>query len=85
MHRALYAFFHHCASRFVRRIDIAVEMIVVRAATARANKFRETAFAFFAGEKAGIFEFFTKFGTGNPFKYATHAVVFVARKLMAGV
>jgi len=50
MHRALYTLFHHRASRFVRVVDVAVEMVVVRATTARTDKFRETVFTFFARE-----------------------------------
>ena len=50
MHRALNALFHHAAGHFVRIVDIAVVMVVVRVAPARADELRKTIPALFTGE-----------------------------------
>ena len=85
MHSALNAFFHHSARYFVRLVHVAVEVVIIRATTARTNKFRETLFAFFSREQTGIFEFFPKFGLGNALEHATHTEITIARKLMTGI
>ena len=85
VHSTLHPLFHHRAGRFVRLVNVAVEMIVVCATTARTNKFRKAVFAFFTREKAGIFEFFANIGAGNALVYATHFKRAVPRKLMAGI
>ena len=85
VHSAFDTLFHHRASRFVRFVDVAVEMIVVGVATARTNEFRETVAAFFTGEQTRILEFFTKFGTGDAVEYATHFELLVARELVARI
>ena len=60
-------------------------MVVVRVATARTNKFRETVLAFFTREQTGVFKLLSDIGTGNSLVYATHFKVFVACELMAGI
>ena len=56
MHSALHSFFHHFAGNLVRLVDVAVEMVIVCATTARANKLRKAVFAFFTGEQTGVFK-----------------------------
>ena len=85
MHCAFHALFHHRAGHFVGIVDIAVEVVVVRAATARANEFCKAIFAFLSREKAGIFEKLSRVFTGNPFKYTAHTEFFIPRELMARI
>ena len=60
-------------------------MVIVRVATARTNKFRETVFAFFTGEQAGIFEQLARVVTRDPLENAAHTEFFVACELVAGI
>ena len=85
MHGALHAFFHHSARRFVRVVNVAVEVIVIRAAAARANELCKAIFAFFTGEQARIFKQLSRVFARNAFVYAAHADFFVPCKLMAGI
>ena len=85
MHSAFHAFLHHGAGRFIRLVDIAVEMVIICIATARTDEFCETVFAFLAREQTGIFELFTNIGTGDPLADATHTEFFVPCKLMARI
>ena len=52
MHTALYALFHHCARHLVGFVDIPRIVMVVRAATAAANKLCKATLAALAGEEA---------------------------------
>ena len=85
MHAVLYALSHHLAGDLVRVVDVAVEVIVVRAAPAAAYVLREAAVAFFAGEQAGIAELRADLFVELSFKDAAHAEISVPRKLMAGI
>ena len=85
MHSAFHPLFHHCAGRFVRLVHVAVEIVIVRAAPARTDKFRKTVFAFFTGEQAGIFELFPNVGTGNPFVHVAHFELLVPCELVARI
>ena len=60
-------------------------MVIVRAAPARTDKFRETVFAFFTGEQAGIFKLFPNVRTDDALAYAPHTEVGIPYKLMAGI
>lgn len=85
MHSTFHALFHHFASRLIRLVNIAVEMIIIRATTARADKFRKAVFTFLTGEYAGIFELFTNFGALDTVEHATHTEIFIPCELMAGI
>ena len=85
MHRALDALLHHGAGHLVRLVYIAVEMVIVGVAAARADKFRKAVPAFFSREQTGIFEFFPDVGTGDPLIDAAHVKILVPRKLVAGI
>ena len=85
MHRTLYALFHHFAGHFVRIVDIAVEIVIVRATPARTDKFRETVFAFFTGEKTGVFELLADIFSRYSLLYVAHFKILVSRKLMTGI
>ena len=85
MHSAFHALFHHCAGNFVRLVNIPIEVVIVRAATARANEFCKAVFAFFTREQTRIFELFTKLGSGDTFAHAAHFKLGIACKLLAGI
>ena len=85
MHCAFHPFFHHRASRFVGIVDIAVEVVIIRAAPARADEFCKAILAFFTGEQAGIFKLFSDIRTRNSLVYVTHFKGGIARELVAGI
>ena len=85
MHRAFDTLFHHCASHFVRIVNIAVVVIIVRVTSARADKFRKAIPTFFTGEQAGIFKLFPNVRTDDALAYAPHTEVGIPYKLMAGI
>ena len=85
MHCAFDAFFHHCAGHLIWFVDVAVVVIIVRAAPARADEFCKAAVALFAREQAGRCEFFADVRADDPLPYAAHAKILITRKLMAGI
>lgn len=85
VHSALNALFHHSAGRLVGFVDIALEMIVVRRATAAANKFGETVAAFFAREKTGRRELIPDFAVEFTRIDVAHKEIFIAYELVAGI
>ena len=85
MHRALDALLHHGAGHLVRLVYIAVEMVIVGVAAARADKFRKAVPAFFSREQTGIFEFFPNLRPSDPVAHVSHIEILVPRELVTGI
>jgi hypothetical protein len=85
VHSAFDTLFHHTASYFVRLVNVAVEVVIIRATTARTNELCKAIFAFFTGEQARIFKLFSDIRTRNSLVYVTHFKGGIARELVAGI
>ena len=85
VHRALDALLHHGARHGVRLLDIAVVVIVVCAAPARADELRKAVFALLAREEAAPRKLGADLFIERAFKDAAHLPLIIPRELVAGV
>ena len=85
VHGAFDALFHHRAGHLIGIVDIAVIVIIIRVAAARADKFCKTPVAFLAREQTAFGKFFADVPVDLSLEHVAHNKIFVACKLMARV